>query len=358
MKKLVFMLIPVLLIATVFCAPAFAEEFYADSNGLYTVELTLEPNNDYTVVAMKGLYDQTNYLEVYKNCTDEDLIYFDQETSDENGKVVFGPFAPMGYYDATLLLAGTNIAEPVVAGYLSAVGIKNDATITIGGLQPSYKVNGVFGTDIEIELFANSFDSFGYPTVTPVEIEFSVEGSDYISFDSESSTVTVDKFAQNGTFTVTASSENASDSVVVSIQREEAKANVIKFYSDDTYTEEITNLTVVGVGGVFPTTQVYAKLYDQFGVEFDDTLTYNFDYTATVTVPEFKPIKTGDSVLIVSSSNYGITQILPVKVTNRPAYDGAALELYNLIKQCEADIKNIGKTVFISAESGNDIYPE
>ena len=101
---------------------ASAVIYKPDSDGLYTVELEMSPGNDYIMFVLKGTYDQTNYIEAYNAAKDSDILYFEQKSSDENGKVTFGPFVPMGYYDATVIVGGTNLDELYLAGNLSAKG--------------------------------------------------------------------------------------------------------------------------------------------------------------------------------------------------------------------------------------------
>lgn len=357
MRKIVFLLMTLLIITSAMGIVAAAEEYYADGDGLYTVELTLEPNNDYTIVAMKRIFDQTNYLEAYSNCNDSDIIYFGQATSDDEGKVVFGPFAPMGYYDATLILGGTSIAEPVLAGHLFKGDIKNDARIRIDGVESCYKVDGEFGENVVIDVSVSVFDSFGYPDVTNSKVFLTADGDASVNVDEGSLKIVVDKCAKPQTFTITAKTVNAETSVSVTIEREASRPYQIVFYSDDTYTQEITSINVMGVGGVFPETEVYALAYNQYGEDTDDSLSYTFNYGQTVSTPSFKPSAEGNYVLIATADN-GVSAIIPVVVTNRPAYTGAALELYNLINACEAELKNVGTTVFLSSENGRDVFPE
>ena len=139
-------------VACVLALSAAAATFEPDSDGQYKVELEMQANNQYLMFVLKGNYDQTNYIEAYANAEDDDILYFEQKTSDADGKVTFGPFVPSGYYDATIILGGTNLDEPYLAGYLSAAGVSNSASITVSGLEQTYPVKGIDSDDYVAEL--------------------------------------------------------------------------------------------------------------------------------------------------------------------------------------------------------------
>ena len=354
-RKITLLFAALLAFVCVMSLGVFAEVYVTDEDGYYTVPLFYEANEEYSLFAIKGEYDITNYIEAYNAATDEDIIYFEQKAADENGSVVFGPFAPLGYYNATLVVGGTTFEEPQYAGRLSAEGIKNAASLEIAGMQLSHEVNGMAGEDVVIGVTASIRDSFGKPSVSNEKVNITLsEGTEGVTVDSDAMTVTVDKMSKDQVFEIRVSTGELSDFVIISINRKAPEVFAIKAYLDEEMSEEVTSIDILGVVTSYPDTKVYLKSFDQYGDEIEDEYTYSFagEEQPTSTI---KASGDGEYEFVVTSkSGYSVT--FPVNVTSRPAYTGDALRLYNLIGESEAAIKTLLRTVVVSEESGRDVY--
>ena len=222
MKRKISLFICVLLASVcLLTIGVYAKTYYPNSNGEYTVELTMEANNEYILFVMKGEYDQTNYIEAFNAAKDEDIIYYEQKMSDENGVVVFESFVPLGYYDATLVVGGTSLDEPYFAGRLSAGTASNTGSIEISGLEQTYTASGINGEDIVIDVETQVFDSFGYPSFTDEEVVISLAGNDE-GVAISGNTITISKMAKEQLFVVNASVGTASAQARVYVAREES----------------------------------------------------------------------------------------------------------------------------------------
>ncbi len=327
-----------------------AATFLPDDDGMYEVSLDMTPNSEYIMFVLKGTYDQTNYVEAYNNSDDSDILYFEQSTSNYDGTVTFGPFVPNGYYDATLIVGGTDLAEPYLAGYLSAEGASNCANIVISGVNQRYTVAGVHSFDYVIEVETEVLDSFGYPSVTNEQVELSLlNNSEDISIDGN--TITIGKTAKEQAFTVVAAAGGTTETVYVQIVRETPVYDRIEVYADKACTESISEISVIGTAGNYPSVTVYAKTFDQYGDEIDDTYTYN--YGGRFVESTFSP-SAGSTYLTVGSKNSVVSKDVYVVTTTRPDYKGSALELYELIEACNerlSEDKNI-------STNGKDVYPD
>jgi len=271
MKKRISLIFCV--VAAVICLlsiGAAAATYAPDNDGLYTVVLDMEPNCEYSLFALKGAYDQTNYIEAYRAAADSDILYFEQKNSESDGSVSFGPFAPAGYYYATLILGGTNLSEPIIAGYLSADGISNSAGIELSGIEQSYTVEGMKGSDIVVEVGAQVLDSFGYPSVTNEEVSFELHNNgEDITIDGN--VITISKTAKQQAFTVKASAGDAVKTAYVTVNRLEPVHTYIDIYANEEGTQKFDGeISVSGVSGNYPAVTVYAKTFSQYGEEISD----------------------------------------------------------------------------------------
>ena len=352
MKRKISLILCVFVLAvTALAVSVSAQTFEPDSYGQYTVPLSFEANNEYILIVLKGEYDQTNYIEAYNNAEDSDILYFEQSVSDGNGDVVFGPFVPAGYFDATLIVGGTNFEEPFLAGYLSADGVSNAASITMSGISQSYTVKGTGSADIKINVKTEVFDTFGYPCATNEEVKLElVNNLDDITINGN--VITISKTAKEQAFTVKATAGDASKTAYVVVKREAPLHSFVEVYADEECTEPVSEITVQGVAGVFPDVTIYAKTFDQYGDVIDDEYTYHYQETRVDSV--FTPVQ-GNRYLEVRSKNSVIMAVISVNAVSRPDYQGDALELYNLIVSAK---QAYDACHTVSDENGRDIFPE
>ena len=351
MKKRISMyLCAVAVLLAVFAVSAFAQTYMPDKDGQYSVPFTFEANNEYILTVVKGVYDQTNYIEAYYGADDSEILYFEQKASDENGNVTFGPFVPFGYYDATLIVGGTSFDEPYLAGYLSVDGVSNSADITVSGLEQSYTVAGNFGFDYNVVLGAEVFDSFGYPSVTNEEVNYELLNN-LEGVTLEGNVLNISKYAKAQAFILRASAGDAVENVYVQIKRETPVYEIIKVYLDEECEDSVDFIEVKGVIGNFEPITVYVKTFDQFGDEIADT--YNLRYGGKAVSQTFTPYL-GSSNLEVYSNNSAVSAYVMVNAVSRPDYQETANDLFVLINSCKNKLdedKNI-------SENGKDVYPE
>ncbi len=339
-------LIAVLCVLTVAVA---ANTYFPDNDGLYTLPLEFEANNEYIVIVMKGMYDQTNYIEAYRDADDSDILYFEQKVSDADGRVTFGPFAPLGYYDSTVIVGGANLDEMYLAGHLSAEGVSNAASISVSGVAASYTVNGAKGTDYSVEIETEVYDSFGYPSVTDEEVTIHLVGNgDGVSI--EGNVLKISKTAKEQAFTVKAATGEASKTVFVEVKRETPVYYGIEVYADSECTQVVDEINVVGSAGEFAPVTVYAKTYDQYGDEIEDT--HKYFYGGRTVSSTFTP-SVGTAALSVSGNGVGVERWVTVIAKERPDYKDSALELYELINSCKA---KFSEEKIISTD-GKDVFP-
>lgn len=355
MKKKVYLF--AVLVAAVMCFMALSASaviYKPDSDGLYTVELEMSPGNDYMMFVLKGNYDQTNYIEAYNAAKDSDILYFEQKSSDENGKVTFGPFVPMGYYDATVIVGGTNLDELYLAGNLSAKGVSNAASIVISGLENEYLVKGfdqdIGFVDLGIKIKAEVLDSFGYPSVTDEEISIKLENADE-GISLENGVLTISGLAKAQTFSVVACAGDITKTVYVNVLRNAPVYRYIEVFADEAMTESVNKISVTGTADNYPAITVYAKTFDQYGEELEDT--YSYVYEQESVGATFIPVE-GTKTLSIYSQNSDVKKNITIKTVTRPDYQQEALLLYNFIPECESKISE-DKNISVD---GKDIYPE
>ena len=361
MKKISLFAIVLLLISCFTATCCFAEipDYYPSQDGKYTITYDGTAYNEYIIIVLKGVYDETNYIEAYNAADDKEIMYYEQLSSDDDGLVTFGPFVPMGYFDSTVIIGGTDLKEPVLAGYVRSNGFTGIAGIELGGVAETYTVNGALGQDVVIDVEAVLMDAFGYPAITDEKAILSVETElDGVTVDSASSTVTIDRYAENGEFVLTASYGELSDSVTVEVVRKEAvPCNIVAFINSQTK-KPVTSCELDLVDGEENVVlMLYSETRDQFGNVFEDARTGYVDGVQVIFETMYKFNATGDyTIKLVSVSDEDVFTTVAVKVKSRPAYEGDALTLYNFIKECEAELELIGVTKFVSAD-GKDVYP-
>lgn len=358
MKRIISLFVCTLLATFAMSLVSYCAEtvFAPDSHGTYTVDFSADVAGDYLLFAIEGKYDQTNYIEAYNSAKDENIIYFEQKTSDENGNVTFGPFVPSFYCDATLVVGGTNYDEPYLAGYLSAKNIKNDADIEISGIENSYTVSGIDGKDVVAEIKVTVLDSFGYASNYDEKIKLALSDDVLDGVALDGNELKISSTAKEQVFYVSASTDNAYSRRVVAIKREKEKASYISVYSEKACENEVSKVDVVGTAGNYPSVTLYAKTFNQYREPIDDEYTYVFDgKTALSTVT---PKHSGNSTFTVKSKKNSIEKSVDIVATARPNYADSALELYELVAECESEYSLLGTEKFVSLEGGKDVFPK
>lgn len=349
-RRISLLFCAVILLVSLMAAGVSAAVYEADNHGTYTVSLDMQPESEYIMLVVKGHYDQTNYIEAYLGASDSDILYFEQKASDKDGKVSFGPFVPNGYYDSTVIVGGTDLDIPYLAGYLSTDGISNSASINILGLEQSYTVSGEYGTDYSVSLGAEVFDSFGYPSVTGEKVTFElINNLDGVTV--EGNVLNISRYAKAQAFVLKASAGDAAKSVYVQIERDAPAYHKLHVYADKECENKVDSITVKGVIGKFEPITVYAKTFDQFGDEIDDTYTYR--YGGRAVSQTFTPYL-GSSVLEVYSKNSPVSAGVMINALQRPDYQGSANDLFVLVDSCK---DKLGEDKNISV-NGKEIYPE
>ncbi|MBE6682408.1 MAG: hypothetical protein E7600_09030 [Ruminococcaceae bacterium] len=351
MKKRISLIIFVLaVLISVLAAVVAAAEYEPANDGTYTVEFEMQNAGEYIMFVLKGEYDQTNYIEAFTAADDNDILYFEQKVSDENGVVSFGPFVPNGYFDSTIILGGTTLDEPYLAGYLSASDISNTASIDISGIEKSYTVNGLYGSDIVIPVETQVFDTFGFPSMTNQEAALSIiNNKEGVSV--EGNVITISKTAPEQIFTVIAKAGDATKSVYVEVKREAPMPQSLAVYTDEQYSERVSTISVYGINEVYSPITVYPVTYDQFGNVFEDKYLYNYDGKPVSAT--FMP-ESGMKLLVISGTNSSFEVAVTVVAIRLPDYKDTALELYELYNECRVVADEI---VNISVD-GKDVYAD
>ncbi len=356
-KRIVSLLFAFMLLVCAATLCTYAEDFLPDESGKYTVELEAQPNNEYLLIVLQGIYDETNYIEAYNNSQDSDIMYFEQKGSDENGIVSFGPFVPSAYIDSTVILGGTNYSQPILAGYLRSNGVTNIASLEISGVAESYTVNGGFDADTVVDVDVIFYDSYGYAAITDKKAVLSVEQSDCgVTVDNTEGTLIIDNMAPEGTVTVVATLDDISDSFDVTIVREQPVIFEMALYITSDMTHSVKEAELVGIDGTYPTLKLYAKSLDQYGDKIVDSYLYTIDDIDILSSNEFTPTQAGEYVITAYSSNSLVWSEITVTVIDRPDYTGNALALYELIAECKTERKLIDTEKYLSSENGKDIY--
>ena len=362
MKKFTLLAALVLLVSCLLGTVCFADiyEYYPDEEGTYTITYEGEVDNEYIIIVLRGIYDETNYVEAYKSASDEDIFYYEQLRSEDDGSVTFGPFAPMAYIDSTVIIGGTNLQEPVLFAYVKSGGYNNIEGVEILGVDDTYTVKGLDSQNVVIDVDAILLDAFGYPAITDekavLSVETEVEG---VSVDASEGTVTLDKCAGEGTVTVKAVYGEYEDTCSFEVVREESKAHSVKAYINANSLVPVQELTVDLVEGEAKTSvAISSKTFDQYGDEYDDVREGYIDSVKNPSAVDYEFAAAGDyTVKIVSTSNENVYASVAVTVRVRPAYTGNALELYELTKEAENELALLGTTKFVSTD-GKDIYPD
>jgi len=278
LKKITLLAVTALMLVCFFATNALAEDAYEylpDDEGCYTVDFSGTASNEYIIIVLRGVYDETNFVEAYKSASDDEILYYEQLASDKDGNVVFGPFVPTAYYDSTIIIGGTDLTQPVLLGYLRAAGASNVAGVEIGGVEDTYTVKGLGSNDVVIEVDAVLLDFFGYPAITDEKAIISVsEGTEGVTVDVIDGTVTVDKCAEEMQFTITAVYGEYSDSVDVEIVREEAKAHSVLAYSSQETKNPVSECNLELVEGQESVSLVlHSQVLDQYHDPMEEKIT-------------------------------------------------------------------------------------
>lgn len=348
-KRISLLFCVVILLVSLMTIGVAASVYEPDNHGTYTVSLDMQPESEYIMLVVKGHYDQTNYIEAYSGADDAEILYYEQKASDKDGSVSFGPFVPNGYYDSTVIVGGTNLDLPYLAGYLSVDGVSNSADITVSGLEQSYTVAGNFGFDYNVVLGAEVFDSFGYPSVTNEEVNYELLNN-LEGVTLEGNVLNISKYAKAQAFILRASAGDAVENVYVQIKRETPVHEIIKVYLDEECEDSVDFIEVKGVIGNFEPITVYVKTFDQFGDEIADT--YNLRYGGKAVSQTFTPYL-GSSNLEIYSNNSAVSAYVMVNAVSRPDYQGTANDLFALINNCK---DKLGEEKHISVD-GKDVFP-
>lgn len=349
-KRLSLVLCIIVFLMCTFTLGVTAATFEPDGDGQYTVELEMEPGNQYLLFVLKGHYDQTNYIEAFNEAKDADILYFEHKASADDGKVVFGPFVPNGYYDATLILGVSGSDEPYLAGHVSAYGVSNSASIAVSGIEQTYTVKGVGSEDYVIEIDARVLDSFGYPSVTGEKVVISLANTDE-GVSLQGNVITISKTAKAQTFLVNLSAGDAEKTMYVDVVREAPAYSYIEIFADEEMTESINEINVVGTADNYPSISIFAKTFDQYGAQLDDT--HSYTYAGESVEATFTPVE-GEVTLVVGSEKSDVKKTITVNTSTRPDYKEYALELYNLVDESE---KVLSSDKNVSTD-GKDIFPE
>ncbi len=359
MKKF---LICAVVMAMVLCPFVFADtqDFLPDDNGAYTIFYNGVPSREYVLKIIEGIYDEGTYLDALFGATDEKTLYFDTAVSDKEGVVTFENFIPALYKDGTVVVAGEGVGDaPLLLGYLRADNLKSEERIFVSNLEEKYIVDGNLGEDVEITLDVHLYDSLGYETFNFRDVNFEIlPQDDSVVFDKETNTIKIGAFSQTKEYTLVAKSENdVQDRYAFFVEREKSVPFEIKIFEDIEKIKPKNEFTVKGVAGEFESIEFYPKTFDQFGDAFEDT--YICKINGQVISLPYTPENEGEKIITVhSASSDTVLCEVKVSVIDRPDYQGEALLLYQTIEKANDELSKIGTDVFVSAESGKDIYPD
>ncbi len=337
-----------------------AQQFTPDTNGSYSVSFSANPYGEYVITAIKGLYESEEMaLEALYSAEDVDITFYDTASADETGKVIFDGIVPITYTDASVFISGIGLEKPVFVGQMLSDGNVDIAKSVFVGIEEEYKVNGKWGNTVSEKVTAYTVDSFGYPTLSNPTLSLVLSNPDeHVTFNETTGLLSISPMAESGEYTIIASLKNGfSDSFTFSVVREAPLPYEIALYRPDAHDRPMTSTSLVGVEGVYPTLEVYAKSTDQFGNKISDEYTYLCGETE---YPDgFLPEAAGTyTVYVASKINPDIKTAITVVVTDRPDYTGSNAQLlYETVLEALSQIDRIDYDVFISAESGKDIYP-
>lgn len=131
MKKRLLSLFLALLMLAAFAGTASAADYHASEDNTYTIELSGKtPGKEYSIVIVAGDYAGKAMPEIDA----DSIIYLDQVTADENGKITFTAFIPMTESVGTVYIGGDE--EPSEEGILmteSGFGYSDGTLISFTG---------------------------------------------------------------------------------------------------------------------------------------------------------------------------------------------------------------------------------
>lgn len=340
-------------------AAVCAADVRPDNGGVYNIEYLGESFGEYTLLVIKGVYGEDQLETLMAKYADSDVMYREYAIADENGLVRFDNIIPKSYADSTAIIGGTGLEKPRIAAILRPDGALDAEKLKFSKFEDVYTVNGSLGEDIEINLEALTYDSFGYPSLEQPQTEYSVSGvgdnsSAYLSADKK--TLVINRYAKDMTFEVSAKAAELSDSVQVNVKRAQKVPCGIKAYTDEGLTNAVSSITVQGADGVFSPAELYFDFTDNFGDKIESNAVVECD--GKVVTGNFVPEKAGTYILTAfSADNRNVFVNITVEALERPDYTGGALELYEKITEAKEVLGGKNIRVFVSAENGNDIYP-
>ncbi len=153
MKKRLLSLMLVSLMCTGFLTSVRAKDFTVNKDNTYTIEIADKtPGKDYTILVVAGDYTGKDMPEI----TEENIIYINQITADENGTVSFTDFIPMTGSVGTVYIGGDD--TPSTEGILmndNGFGYIAGRIISYSGNEATVIIPEEF-TVIESEAFAST----------------------------------------------------------------------------------------------------------------------------------------------------------------------------------------------------------
>ena len=357
MKRLFAALI--LLTAVFSAAAVYSQDYYPDSDGAYSIEYFGEASNQYILLVLSGKYTEDNYLDAVYSYNDKDVLYYGFEESDEDGKVSFDKVVPTSYNDATVILGGIGLEKPLLLGYILADGANDSEYLKISADTYSVSVGGSLGEDISIPLDVFVYDSFGFKSLVQPEIKIELYSDNpaEVFLGPDKKSLEISAYAKEQTVRLSASGADFSDEVLFDVKRIASRPVRMEVFTDEQMTAGVgEKVYVYGVDGVYPETNLYCKVYDNFNAVVDKTPVYTVN--GAVFSGVFKPESAGIynvTVSIAESPEVSVT--FEVSVSERPDYDETALEMYNGIVEGKTLLNQIGASVFLSVENGYDVYP-
>lgn len=114
-KRLVCMALCMVLVCVAVMNIAVNAEDFVSADWSFDVSYAGNPGEFYSLVAIEGDYMLTDMPEV----TEQNVIYIDQVTADENGYAHFETFIPMRESVGTLYLGGSDLDAPVLLGRIT-----------------------------------------------------------------------------------------------------------------------------------------------------------------------------------------------------------------------------------------------
>lgn len=340
-------------------AAVCAVDVLPDNGGVYNIEYRGESFGEYTLLVLKGVYGEDQLETLLSKYADSDVMYRGYAAADESGLVSFDNVIPRSYSDSTAIIGGTGLEKPRVAAILRSDGALDAEKLKFSELEDVYTVNGSLGEDIEINLEALTYDSFGYPSLEQPKTEYFVSGvgdnsSAYLSADRKA--LVINRYAKDMTFEVSAKAAELSDSTEINVKRAQRVPCEIKAYTDEELTNAVSSLTVHGTDGVFSPVELYFGFTDNFGDKIESSAVV--ECGGKVITGNFVPEKAGTYVLTAfSADNRDVFVNITVEALERPDYTGGALELYEKTAEAKEILGGKNIRIFVSAENGNDIYP-